>query len=144
MEECTVKMVELSEMAKLTCLIREGTTATFIKDWKTLYGHLIKMRQKWISETRLCRLKRVVYGKKGTKIRNLGRWQMVIIRPVSTAKIRGHFVRYISLFDLMSHFYFSLFTQAKKDIKGIFYLYWTVNEQIFMRIQWAKFGSVGY
>lgn len=38
MEAWIVKIAELVEMAKLTCLIKEGPTNTFIKDWKPIRG----------------------------------------------------------------------------------------------------------
>lgn len=34
MEEWIVKLLKFAEMAKLTCLIKEGATVIFIKDWK--------------------------------------------------------------------------------------------------------------
>lgn len=38
MEAWIVKMAELVDMAKLTCLIKEGHTNTFIKYWKPIRG----------------------------------------------------------------------------------------------------------
>lgn len=42
MEEWIVKVTELTEMAKITCLVRVKTISTFIKDWK----HFMKVGKK--------------------------------------------------------------------------------------------------
>lgn len=38
-----MKMTERTEMARSTCLFKEGTITTFIKDWKTFQEFLLKM-----------------------------------------------------------------------------------------------------
>lgn len=50
MEAWIVKMAELVEMAKLTSLIKEGPTNTFIKDWKPVRDFLLKMEKMLILE----------------------------------------------------------------------------------------------
>lgn len=35
-------MTELADMAKLTCLVREGSITTFICDWNPVMGFLLK------------------------------------------------------------------------------------------------------
>lgn len=42
LEAWRVKMRELEEMAKLTCLVRERTITAFISDWKPLIAFLLK------------------------------------------------------------------------------------------------------
>lgn len=43
MKKGVMKMTELAEMAKLTCLIREETISSFIKDWNLFIDLLLNM-----------------------------------------------------------------------------------------------------
>lgn len=52
MEEWTIKMVELAKMAKLACLIREGTITTFYKR-KLFMEFLLKMDKNLLVISRL-------------------------------------------------------------------------------------------
>lgn len=67
MEERIVKMLVLARMAKLTCLIREGTIRL-----ETLNGLFAENGQKGINDFEIYQLKRVVYQKKRAMLYNLG------------------------------------------------------------------------